>query len=120
MKRPADTKTDAHWKIRFDRDGLSTMKFVIIGFDGPQGEAKRKIHRPAHLANMEPLDQAGRVVLAGPLTDKTGSLIVIEADSLEEAEQFAREDPYTVHGVFERVEVHPFTQIFPKSTSPTQ
>jgi uncharacterized protein YciI len=71
------------------------MKFVIIGFDGPEGEAKRKIYRPAHLANMEPLDQAGRVVLAGPLTDKTGSLIVIEADSLEEAERFAREDPYT-------------------------
>jgi uncharacterized protein YciI len=84
------------------------MKFVIIGFDGPEGEAKRKIYRPAHLANMEPLDQAGRVVLAGPLTDKTGSLIVIEAD------------PYTVYGVFERVEVHPFTQIFPKSTLPTQ
>jgi uncharacterized protein YciI len=90
------------------------MKFVIIGFDGPDGEAKRKIHRPAHLANMEPLDQVGRVVLAGPLTDKTGSLIVIEADSLEEAQTFAKNDPYTVHGVFERVEVHPFTQVFPK------
>ena len=92
------------------------MKFVIIGFDGPDGEAKRKIHRQAHLAKMEPLDHAGRVILAGPLTDKTGSLIVIEADSLEEAQKFAQEDPYTVHGVFERVEVHPFTQVFPKRT----
>jgi len=91
------------------------MKFVILGFDGPDGEAKRKIHRPAHLAKMEPLDQAVRVVLAGPLTDKTGSLIVIEAASLEEARQFAHEDPYTVNGVFERVEVHPFTQVFPKA-----
>jgi len=91
------------------------MKFVILGFDGPDGEAKRKIHRPAHLSKMEPLDQAGRVVLAGPLTDRTGSLIVIEADSLEEARQFAHEDPYTVNGVFERVEVHPFTQVFPKA-----
>jgi uncharacterized protein YciI len=71
------------------------MKFVILGFDGPDGEAKRKIYRPAHLAKMEPLDAQGRVVLAGPLTDKTGSLIVIEADSL-------------------RVQVHPFTQVFPK------
>jgi uncharacterized protein len=53
-------------------------------------------------------------VLAGPLTDKAGSLIVIEADSLEDAQRFAREDPYTVHGVFERVEVHPFSQVFPK------
>jgi uncharacterized protein YciI len=90
------------------------MKFVIIGFDGPEGEARRKLYRPAHLAKMEPLDQAGRVVLAGPLTDKTGSLIVIEADSLEEARKFVQEDPYTVHGVFERVEIHPFTQVFPK------
>jgi hypothetical protein len=90
------------------------MKFVILGFDGPEGQAKRLIHRPAHLANMEQLDRAGKVVLAGPLTDKTGSLIVIEADSMEEAKQFALTDPYTVNGVFERVEVHPFTQVFPK------
>jgi len=90
------------------------MIFVILGFDGPDGEARRKVYRPAHLANLEPLDRAGRVLLAGPLTDKTGSLIVIEADSIEEARTFAREDPYTVHGVFERVEVHPFTQVFPK------
>lgn len=87
---------------------------MILGFDGPDGQAKRLIHRPAHLANMEPLDRAGRVVLAGPLTDRTGSLIVIEANSLEEARQFALTDPYTVNGVFERVEVHPFTQVFPK------
>ncbi len=93
------------------------MKFVILGFDGPDGVAKRKVHRPAHLARMDALDAQGRVVLAGPLTDKTGSLIVIEADSLAEAETFAREDPYTVHGVFERVEVHPFMQVFPKEDS---
>ena len=90
------------------------MKFVILGIDGPDGEVKRKIYRPAHLAKMESLDAQGRVVLAGPLTDKTGSLIVIEADSLEDAQQLAREDPYTVHGVFERVDVHPFIQVFPK------
>ena len=91
------------------------MKFVILGFDGPEGEAKRKIHRPAHLARMEALDAQGCVILAGPLTDKTGSLIVIEADSLAAAEAFAKDDPYTVNGVFSRVEVHPFTQVFPKT-----
>ncbi|MBI4400795.1 MAG: YciI family protein [Nitrospirae bacterium] len=92
------------------------MKFVIFGFDGPDGQALRKIHRPAHLAKLETLDAQGRVVLAGPLTDKAGSLIVIEADSLEEAEAFAKEDPYTVNGVFERIEVHPFMQVFPKDS----
>jgi len=118
MKRPQAIKIAARSKTSpevgiFILQNIM-MKFVILGFDGPDGEAKRKIYRPAHLAKMEPLDAQGRVVLAGPLTDKTGSLIVIEADSLEDAQQFAREDPYTIHGIFERVEVHPFTQIFPK------
>jgi uncharacterized protein YciI len=91
------------------------MKFVIIGYDGPEGEAKRKVHRTAHLANLEPLNAAGRVVLAGPLTDKTGSLLVLDFGTLEEAEQFAEADPYWVHGVFHRMEIHPFVQVLPKS-----
>lgn len=91
------------------------MKFVIIGYDSLQGEAKRKLHRAAHLANLEPLDKQGRVILAGPLTDKAGSLLVLEFETLEEAEDFARHDPYTIHGIFERVEIHPFLQVFPKS-----
>jgi hypothetical protein len=90
------------------------MKFAIIGYDGPEGEARRKIHRPAHLANLDLLDKQGRVILAGPLTDKAGSLMILEFGTREEAEQFARNDPYTVHGVFERVEIHPFTQVLPK------
>jgi uncharacterized protein YciI len=55
------------------------------------------------------------VVLAGPFTDQAGSLIIIEADSLEKARQIAANDPYTVHGIFERVEVHPFQQVLPSS-----
>lgn len=89
------------------------MKFVILGFDGPEGQTRRTQHRPAHLARMEELHARGRVILAGPMTDKTGSLIVIEADSLAEAQAFAQTDPYTVYGVFERVEVHPFDQVLP-------
>lgn len=89
------------------------MKFVILGFDGPEGQSKRKVHRSAHLANLNPLDKEGRVILAGPFTDQTGSLIIIEADSLEEAKRIATNDPYTIHGIFERVEVHPFEQVLP-------
>ena len=89
------------------------MKFVILGFDGPDGLARRQVYRAAHLARLERWNQEGRVVLAGPLTDKVGSLIVIEAHSREDAEEFVREDPYTVFGVFDRVEIHPFLQVFP-------
>jgi uncharacterized protein len=89
------------------------MRFVILGFDGPNGQAKRPIHRPAHLARLQQLHTTGRLILAGPFTDHTGSLIIMEAASLAEAEGFAREDPYTIHGVFDRIEVHPFTEVLP-------
>jgi uncharacterized protein YciI len=59
-----------------------------------------------------------RVLLAGPLTDGAGSLLVVSAESLAEAEAFAKEDPYTVNGVFERIEVHPFSQVFPLEILP--
>lgn len=91
------------------------MIFVIIGHDGPDGQAKRKLHRQAHLDRMEPLDKAGKVLLAGPLTDGAGSLIVIEAQSPEEARAFVDQDPYVTEGVFARYEIHPFMQVFPKA-----
>ena len=89
------------------------MKFVILGKDGPEGQLKRPIHRPAHLERLEVLANKGQLILAGPLTDQTGSLIVIEVESLAEAEAFAHEDPYTIHGVFQHVSVHPFKQVLP-------
>jgi hypothetical protein len=87
--------------------------FAIIGYDGPDGQARRKLHRQAHLDRMDPLNKAGKVLLAGPLTDGAGSLIVIEAGSLEEATAFAAGDPYVTQGVFARYEVHPFMQVYP-------
>jgi len=90
--------------------------FVIIGYDGPNGQARRKLHRKAHLDRMDPLNKAGKVIVAGPFTDGAGSLIVIEAGSLEEAKAFAAGDPYVTQGVFARHEVHPFTQVYPKAS----
>ncbi len=90
------------------------MLFVIIGHDARDAKERRPAHRPAHLAHLEPLAQAGKVVLAGPLADGAGSLIVIEADSLGAVWELVGRDPYVVNGIFERVEVHPFTQVFPR------
>jgi uncharacterized protein YciI len=91
------------------------MLFVIIGHDAPDAQAKRPAVRPAHLAHLQPLADAGRVPLAGPFLDKTGSLIVLEATSLEEAWGIVARDPYVVEGVFNHVEVKPFTAVFPSS-----
>ncbi|WP_454064518.1 YciI family protein [Candidatus Nitrospira salsa] len=95
------------------------MKFAIIGHDGPEGPTKRPIYRPSHLQRLKTLDKQGRLILAGPFADQSGSLMVIDADSLAEAEAFAQEDPYTIHGVFQHVEVHPFTQVLPESSPDT-
>jgi uncharacterized protein len=88
--------------------------FVIIGHDGADGQEKRKVHRQAHLDRMDPLDKAGKVLLAGPFTDKAGSLIVLDMTSLEEVQAFLKDDPYVTEGVFARYEIHPFMQVFPQ------
>ena len=89
--------------------------FVMIGHDSPESKAKRPVHRPAHLEHLAPLAAAGRVPLAGPFTDGSGSLIVLEAESLEAAWTIVARDPYVVNGVFNRVDVHPFMQVFPQT-----
>lgn len=89
------------------------MLYVIIGHDAPDGPAKRPDVRPRHLAHLEPLSRAGRVKIAGPFLDRTGSLIVVEAASLDEVWALVAKDPYVVEGVFNHVEVKPFQQVFP-------
>jgi len=90
------------------------MLFVIIGHDGPDGARLRPALRPAHLENLRPLATAGKVAVAGPFTDGSGSLIVADFDDEDAARAFARNDPYTLEGVFERVEVKPFRKVFPE------
>ena len=89
------------------------MLYVIIGHDAPDAREKRPAVRPAHLAHLEPLARAGRVKLAGPFLDRTGSLIVVEAASLAEVWDLVGRDPYVTEGIFNRVEVKPFQQVLP-------
>jgi len=91
------------------------MLFVIIGHDSPDGAAKRPAVRAAHLAHLRPLSETGRVKIAGPFLDKTGSLIVVEAESLAEVWALVARDPYVTEGIFNRVEVKPFAQVFPEA-----
>jgi uncharacterized protein len=90
------------------------MLFAIIGHDGPDGPRLRPQVRQAHLDNLRPLAQRGQVVLAGPFTDGSGSLIVVDMESEAQAQAFAQSDPYVKQGVFERIEVKPFRKVFPE------
>ena len=99
------------------------MLYAIIGEDAPDSLQRRAQARPAHLARLEKLREAGRLVLAGPFpaTDSvdpgpagfTGSLIVAEFDALAEARAWADADPYVTAGVYARVDVKPFRKVLP-------
>jgi len=69
------------------------------------------------------LQHAGKLVLGGafPAIDSidpgpagmTGSLIVAEFNSLEEAKAWINADPYVTEGVFAKVIVKPYRKVFP-------
>jgi uncharacterized protein YciI len=85
------------------------MLFVIIGHDAPDARERRPAVRPAHLAHLDPVAKAGRIRLAGPLHDRSGSLIVLEAAVWA----LVARDPYVTEGIFNQVEVKPFEQVLP-------
>lgn len=84
----------------------------MIGKDGPRGQELRKIHREAHLANLKKLQEAGRLPLAGPFMDGSGSLVIFDATDIDEAKKIADSDPYVVLGIFESYELKPFNRVF--------
>lgn len=90
------------------------MLFAIIGTDGPRGQALRPSLRAAHLARLEAVEREGRLVLAGPFGDGSGSLIVLAAESLDAARAFAEADPYVTGGVFQAIDVRPFMKVLPR------
>ena len=99
------------------------MWYAIVGHDHEHSLEARKAARPAHLARLEALRDAGRLRLAGPFpvidaedpgpAGFSGSLIVAEFDSLEDAQAWADADPYVAAGVYARVDVRPFRHVLP-------
>jgi uncharacterized protein YciI len=90
------------------------MLYVLICKDLPgEGLARRLRARPDHLAYLDSLGEKVRAaggLLSEDGTEPRGSLIIIEAGSLDEARAIAAADPYAKAGVFADVEVHPWRQ----------
>jgi len=87
------------------------MEYALYCMDRADGAAIRRANREAHLAYAR--EHATMIRVAGPLFDDAGetmvgSLFILEADDLETARRFNRDDPYTRAGLFERVEIRPF------------
>ena len=99
------------------------MWYAIEGYDGSDVLPRRMAARPAHLARLQALRDAGRLLVAGPCpavdaedpgpAGFSGSLVIAEFASLEEARAWAEADPYVHAGVYARVEVRPFRKVLP-------
>ncbi len=51
-------------------------------------------YREAHLTYLTRLKEEGRLQMAGRFSDGTGGMYILMANSLEEAEKMAKNDPY--------------------------
>ena len=99
------------------------MWYAIIARDYPDSLAKRVSAHPAHVARLQTLQDQGRILVAGPfpavdatdpgLAGFSGSLIVAEFATLEDAKSWAQSDPYVSGGVYVDVQVKPFKKTFP-------
>lgn len=98
------------------------MYYAIISEDVDNSLSLRQSARPQHLARLQELADAGRLLLAGPHpaiddpepgdTGFSGSLVVAEFANLQQAQDWADADPYVTAGVYERVVVKPFKKVF--------
>ena len=99
------------------------MLYVITGKDAPDGIERRKRARPAHLERARRLVEEGRMAIAGPCpaidspepgpAGFSGSVIIAEFASLDDARTWIAADPYVTEAVFESWDVRPFIRVLP-------
>jgi uncharacterized protein YciI len=97
------------------------MYYAIISEDIENSLERRRSARPAHLKRLNKLADQERLMLAGPhpaidspdpgAAGFSGSLVVAEFDSLEQAQAWADADPYAAAGVYAKVTVKPFKRV---------
>ena len=99
------------------------MLYAIIAEDVANSLQDRLAARPKHLERLTALQEQGRLILAGPHpaidtedpgeAGFSGSLVLAEFDSLEDAKAWADADPYVTAGVYANVTIKPFKKVFP-------
>ena len=91
------------------------MLYVIICTDKPNSLPLRMANRPEHLTYLQSLGKT--LVFAGPFTAEdgvtmNGSLVVIEAATLDAARKIAASDPFAKAGLFASVEIRSWLWTF--------
>jgi len=99
------------------------MLYSIVGTDVENSLAARMAARPAHVERLIVLKNQGRLIVAGPNpaidsrdpgeSGFSGSIIIAEFASLDDAQEWANQDPYILTGVYDSVSVKPFNKALP-------
>jgi hypothetical protein len=102
---------------------MPNMWYVIFSQDVENSLERRMSVREQHLARLKELQQQDRLLVAGPMpaidsenpgeAGFTGSTVIADFESLEQAQQWANADPYIDAGVYANVIVKPFKKVLP-------
>jgi uncharacterized protein YciI len=94
------------------------MWYSFVCYDVEDSLELRAKARSAHIARLEMLRDQGRLLIAGPnpaidsndpgAAGFTGSIVIAEFASLEEARDWAKDDPYFIAGAYKDIDVKPF------------
>jgi uncharacterized protein YciI len=74
------------------------MSFFVLEYRYADLDARARV-RPDHLAYARSLYEQGTLVLAGPVGDGSGAMMVLKLASADEADAIIKGDPYTPAGV---------------------
>ena len=95
------------------------MLFSFVLMDKPNSAELRQRLRPAHKAYLSKV--ADRIAFAGPLLQDDGqtmlgSLLVIDFPDRDAALAWLAQEPFTQAGLYGRVAVHAFVNLWPQKT----
>ncbi|MBB3563769.1 hypothetical protein FHX06_005118 [Rhizobium sp. BK512] len=94
------------------------MLFALLCKDKPGHLNVRMETRATHLDYLNKLNAEGKLAMAGPFLDTegkpNGSLVIVHAETADDATALGAADPYALAGLFESVEVKPFNWVFNK------
>ena len=78
--------------------------FVILWAPGAAWTAGKTVREQAywdeHAEFIDRLFENGTVVLGGPFSDGSGSLVIVEAEDIDEVSNLFAKDPFVVHQIF--------------------
>ena len=89
------------------------MTFLIHAFDHTDADAinRRLAAREEHLSGARKMHTDGQILLAGAMLNNDngmiGSVVIVEMDSLEEVENWLRDEVYLKNNVWDKVSIYP-------------